>query len=102
VSAPERLAGDLASVSTWAEQGVDCVIGAWRGITGPGGLQPHQVQFWAHCIGAAARQASWIEHLNKMHWTPMLQTGAALTDFLANERAEFVSVLRDLGLLRNV
>jgi hypothetical protein len=30
----------------------------------------------------------------------MLQTGPALTDFLAQERADFVSVLGELGLLK--
>lgn len=100
ISSPERLAGALASAPTWTEQGVDCVIGAWRGVSGPVGLTGDQVQFWAGCMRAASEQQSWRAQLKAMHWSPMLQTGAALADFLAQERVEFVSVLGDLGLLK--
>ena len=43
ISAPARLAGPFASVPTWSELGIDCVIGAWRGVSGPAGLAPAQV-----------------------------------------------------------
>jgi hypothetical protein len=33
-------------------------------------------------------------------WSPLVQTGAALDVYLANERAEFVAVLGNLGLLK--
>jgi putative tricarboxylic transport membrane protein len=101
ISSPQRLAGELARIPTWAEQGVDCVIGAWRGLSGPAGLTANQVQFWADCVHAAVQQDSWVAQLRAMHWTPMLQTGGTLADFLARERADFVSVLGDLGLLKN-
>jgi len=100
ISSPQRLDGALASAPTWAEQGVDCVIGAWRGVSGPAGLTPEQVKFWADCMRAAAQQESWRAQLRAMHWSPMLQTGPALSEFLAQERAEFVSVLGDLDLLK--
>ena len=100
VSSPERLAGDLARVPTWVEQGVDCAIGAWRGVSGPAGLSDDQVQFWARCLSAAARQSSWREQLRSMQWSPMLQTRERLSDFLTAERDEFVSVLGNLGLLK--
>ena len=38
ISAPTRLAAPFADVPTWSEQGADCVIGAWRGVSGPSGL----------------------------------------------------------------
>jgi putative tricarboxylic transport membrane protein len=101
ISSPERLAGDLAAIPTWAEQGVDCVIGAWRGLTGPAGIDREQVRFWAACMQAAAEQDSWRSQLAALHWTPMLKTDEVLTGFLAQERGEFVSVLRDLGLLND-
>ncbi len=100
VSAPERLAAQLASAPTWSEQEVDCVIGAWRGVSGPAGLNDRQVQFWTDCMWTAARQPSWNEQIRVMHWTPMLQTDRALSEFLSMERREFASVLGDLGLLK--
>jgi putative tricarboxylic transport membrane protein len=47
VSAPERLRGASAGTPSWKEQSADCVIGAWRGVTGPTGLTSAQVLFWA-------------------------------------------------------
>jgi len=34
ISAPERLTGLFADTPVWNEQGVDCIVGAWRGVTG--------------------------------------------------------------------
>jgi putative tricarboxylic transport membrane protein len=100
VSAPERLAGTFAQTPTWREQGADCVIGAWRGVTGATGLSDAQVRFWAGLLEAAAAQPVWQAELARLSWSPMLKTGAALGAYLAAERAEFVAVLGELGLLK--
>ena len=34
ISSPARLSGPYASTPTWDEQGADCVIGSWRGVSG--------------------------------------------------------------------
>jgi putative tricarboxylic transport membrane protein len=100
VSAPERLAGAFAGTPTWVEQGADCVIGAWRGVTGPAGLSEAQVRFWEALLEAAVGQPVWQAELARLNWSPMLKTGAVLRDYLAAERAEFVAVLSELGLLK--
>lgn len=100
ISAPARLAGSLAEVPTWKELGIDCVIGAWRGVSGPAGLSPAQVKFWEGAITAATVQPVWREALARLNWSPMLRTGADLHGYLAQERAEFVAVLGELGLLK--
>src|SRR6185312_15634878 len=46
ISSPQRLPGVFAAAPTWAERGVDCVIGSWRGVSGPAGLDDAQVAFW--------------------------------------------------------
>jgi putative tricarboxylic transport membrane protein len=98
ISAPARLAGSLASVPTWRELGIDCVIGAWRGVSGPAALAPAQVQFWEGVIAIAAAQPLWREALARLNWSPMLRMGADLHGYLTQERAEFVAVLGELGL----
>lgn len=100
VSAPERLAGAFAGTPTWVEQGADCVIGAWRGVTGPAGLSKAQVRFWAALLEAAVGQPVWQAELGRLSWSPMLKTDAVLRDYLAAERAEFVAILGKLGLLK--
>jgi len=100
VSAPARLAGALSGAPTWSEQGVDCVIGAWRGVSGPAGLGAAQIRFWEGVIAAATAQPVWHEELARLAWSPMLLTGAALSAYLAQERADFVATLGGLGLLK--
>ena len=100
VSAPARLAGPFALTPTWSELGIDCVIGAWRGVSGPAGLTQAQVRFWEGVIKAATAQPVWREALARLNWSPMLRTGVALRATLAQERAEFVAVLGELGLLK--
>ena len=100
LSAPARLAGEFAATPTWQELGADCVIGAWRGVTGPSGLNTAQVAYWAGVLESAAQQPVWQDELARLSWSPLVQTGPALHVYLANERAEFVAVLGNLGLLR--
>jgi len=100
VSAPARLAAPFADVPIWSEQGADCVIGAWRGVSGPSGLSPGQVAFWEDVVATATRQPCWAEDLARLSWSPLVLTGAPLRAYLANERAEFVAVLGELGLLK--
>ena len=45
VSSPQRLAGALADVPTWREQGYDAVVSQWRGVVGPKGMAEAQVAY---------------------------------------------------------
>jgi putative tricarboxylic transport membrane protein len=100
ISAPERLSGAFAAAPTWREQGADCVIGAWRGVTGPAGLPADQIAYWQRLLHAATLQPVWHEELTRLSWSPMYRDGAELSANLDAERAEFVTVLGELGLLK--
>jgi putative tricarboxylic transport membrane protein len=100
ISAPERLTGLFADTPVWNEQGVDCIVGAWRGVTGPAGITSAQVGFWDGALRAAVMQPSWRQELSRLSWSAMYRDGPALQSYLAAERAEFVTVLGDLGLLK--
>jgi len=100
ITAPSRLSGAFADTPTWSELGADCVIGAWRGVSGPVGLTPAQVAYWERIVTDAAAQPAWQEELTRLNWSPMLITGPALQSYLDNERADFVTVLSELGLLK--
>ncbi len=99
ISAPERLSGPFAGAPTWKEQSVDCVIGAWRGVTGPADLTPAQVLFWTGILRAATDQPAWHDDISRMSWSPMFKEGAELHTYLDRERSEFIAVLTELGLL---
>jgi putative tricarboxylic transport membrane protein len=99
ISSPERLPGCYASAPTWTEQGVDCVVGSWRGVSGPPGMSAEPVAYWASVLRRATQTAEWKADLGRLFWTPMYLDGAALLDHLRRERGEMRSILSDLGLL---
>jgi len=100
VSAPQRLAGLYAQTPTWLEQSVDCVIGAWRGVSGARGLTPAQVAYWEGTLAATVRTEAWMAELARLYWTPMYLDGAPLRQHLKRERGEMEAALRELGLLK--
>jgi putative tricarboxylic transport membrane protein len=100
ISAPARLTGLFADTPVWSEQGADCVVGAWRGVTGPAGITIAQVSFWNDVLRAAVAQPIWRQELSRLSWSAMYRDGPSLQSYLAAERAEFVTVLGDLGLLK--
>jgi putative tricarboxylic transport membrane protein len=99
VSSPQRLDGLYARVPTWREHAVDCVIGAWRGVSGARGLAREHVEFWERTLAAAIATGEWKAQLDDHYWTSAYLDGAALRLFLDRERTEMTVVLRDLGLL---
>ena len=99
ISSPARLSGPYAAVPTWSEQGVDCVIGSWRGASGPPGLDGAQIAFWQATLAAATRTMEWQADLDRHFWTEMYLDGAELIAHLARERTEMRAVLGELGLL---
>ena len=99
VSAPQRLAGLYAQTPTWLEQPVDCVIGAWRGVSGARGLTTAQVAYWEGKLAAAVGTEAWTSELGRLYWTPMYLDGAPLRQHLERERGEMEAALRLLGLL---
>ena len=100
VSAHGALSGAFASTPSWQEQRADCIVGAWRGVTGPAGLAPDQVTYWQRLLRAATEQPVWRDELERLSWSPMYRDGAALHAYLDDERREFVAVLGELGLLK--
>ncbi|MBX9845503.1 MAG: tripartite tricarboxylate transporter substrate binding protein [Xanthobacteraceae bacterium] len=99
ISSPARLPGVYAQAPTWKELGVDCVVGSWRGVSGPAGLDEEQISFWQGVLSKAVQAPEWKADLARLFWTPMYLDGAALLEYLKRERSEMHAVLRDLGLL---
>lgn len=99
ISSPARLPGVYAATPTWRQQGVDCLVGSWRGVSGPPGLSADQVAFWDEVLAAAVATPQWKADLARHFWTDMFLNRGALEDFLQRERREMRTVLGALGLL---
>jgi putative tricarboxylic transport membrane protein len=99
-AAPSRLAGVLADVPTWKEQGVDLVWGGWRAIMAPKGFTAAQIAFWEDALRKATQVPEWKGDLERNYWSDYFLTGAQFRKELEKDYADMRSVLVDLGLAR--
>ena len=100
ISAPQRLPRLYAQVPTWTGQGVDCVIGTWRGVIGAAALAPEQVAFWDGALRAATATKEWNAELADKYWANTYLGGGELDAFLDRERDVMGALLHELGLAR--
>ncbi len=97
VTSDARLKG--VDVPTLKEQGINVVIGNWRGVYGAGGITPDQRKALAEMIVKATKTKAWSESLEKNNWTPALLTGPAFDKFVDDEFASLRAVMAKSGLI---
>ena len=99
LSAPARMTGQFAAVPTWVEQGVNCVIGTWRGVIGAQGLSAEQIAFWGSALAAATQSEEWNAELAHHYWANTYLGPAKIGAFLEREREVLGTALRDIGVI---
>jgi putative tricarboxylic transport membrane protein len=97
VTSDTRLKG--INVPTLKEQGIDVVIGNWRGVFGAAGITPAQRAALTEMIVKATRTKSWAESLQRNGWTPALLTGPAFDKFVDDEFASLRAVMVKSGMI---
>jgi putative tricarboxylic transport membrane protein len=94
VSSPERLEG----VPTLREQGIDVVLGNWRGIFGAPGITPAQRDALVAAVRTATESPAWKESLTKYGWEPWFLGGDDYKRFIDEDVKRVGAILDSLGL----
>jgi len=102
VSSDQRLAGPLASVPTWKEQGIAGTFNTWRGLWGPKGLSADQVAFWDDVLERVSRDPLWKENLELNLWESDYRNSRDTLRYLDALQVELRDVLKELGLARKL
>jgi putative tricarboxylic transport membrane protein len=97
VTSEKRLKG--IDVPTLKEQGINVVIGNWRGVYGAPGITPEQRKALIELIVKATKTKSWTEALDKNGWTPALMAGADFEKFVDDEFASLRAVMAKSGMI---
>jgi len=100
IAADKRMPGDMASVPTWKEQGVNIVFGGWRSIMGPKGMTPAQIAYWENTLKQVVESPEWKADLERNFWADDFSTSAKFAEDLKTDYAAMKSVLTELGLAR--
>ena len=101
VASPQRIAGPLADVSTWREQGVDTVAINWRGVMGPKGMTRGQVSYWEDVIAKTVKSNDWQGLITKNVWDDAFMASREYRKFLDADYAATRAILTELGLARS-
>lgn len=97
VTSETRLKG--VNVATLKEQGINVVIGNWRGVYGAPGISSEQRKTLTEMILKAVKSKSWLEALAKNNWTPAVLTGPAFDKFVDDDFASLRATMVKSGMI---
>ena len=97
VTSDKRLKG--VDVPTLKEQGIDVVIGNWRGVYGGPGITAEQRKQLTELVVKATKSKAWAESLEKNNWTSALMTGPDFDKFVDDEFASLRAVMAKSGMI---
>lgn len=97
VTSDTRLKG--VSVPTLKEQGINVVIGNWRGVYGAPGITTAQRKELTDRVLKALKSKAWAEALEKNNWTPAVLTGADFEKFVDDDFASLRATMVKSGMV---
>jgi putative tricarboxylic transport membrane protein len=96
VSGPNAIDG----IPSLKEQGLDVVLGNWRGAFGAPGITPAQRDALIAAVKAGVEAPVWKETLSKMGWESVYISGDAFKTFLDEDTKRIRGILDSLGLAK--
>ncbi|MGE5161796.1 MAG: Bug family tripartite tricarboxylate transporter substrate binding protein [Betaproteobacteria bacterium] len=85
-------------IKSLKEQGIDVVLGNWRGIFGAPGITPAQRDQLIKLVQAATETPAWKETLNKLGWSSWFLAGDQFKAFLEEDTRRVTAIMESLGL----
>ena len=100
VSAPRRLAAELAAVPTLQEQGIDAVVDNFRLLIGPSGLTLPQLAYWDDVIARLVQTDEWKKNLEMNLLENTYRNSREASKYLDSEYAELKALLSAMGMAK--
>ena len=97
VTSATRLPG--VNIPTLKEQGIDVVIGNWRGVYGAPGITAEQRQALTDLVLKAVKSKTWTEASEKNNWTAAVLTGPAFEKFVDDDFAALRATMVKSGMV---
>jgi len=96
VSAP----GTLEGIPSLKEQGIDVVLGNWRGVFAAPAITTAQRDALVNAVKTTTESAAWKDTLAKMGWESVFLGGDAYKSFVDEESRRAKGILDSLGLAK--
>ncbi len=94
VSAPAK----IDNIPTLKDQGIDVVLGNWRGVFGAPAISPAQRDALVAAVKTATESPAWKESLTKFGWDDWFLAGDQYKAFLDEDVKRVSSIIDSLGL----
>ncbi len=94
VSGPERIDG----IPTLKEQGINVVLGNWRGVFAAPGISTAQRDSLVKLVKAATETPAWKETLDKLGWSSWYLGGDEYKAFVEEDVKRIAGIIDSLGL----
>ncbi len=102
VTSEQRLAGPMAAIPTWKEQGIAGTFNTWRGLWGAKGLSPEQTAYWDDVLERVSRDPQWKENLAANLWEGDYRNSRDTLRYLDALHVELRDALKELGLAKKL
>lgn len=100
IGAPRRWEGELASVLTWKELGVDSAQDVWRGLAGPPGLNAAQIAYWDATLPRVFKDAEWNKDIERNLMANIYKNSADTLKHWQAEYADVKALFTEMGLAK--
>jgi len=100
VASEKRLSGELATVPTWKELGIQAVASNWRSVVGPKGLSEEQVRYWDGVFSKMVALPEWRHDLEARLVEYTYYNARDTRKLMEAEYAVLAATLADLGLAK--
>ncbi len=100
IAAPARIPGEFANVPTLREQGLNVVMGAWRGVVGPKGMTPAQLAYWEDAFTRLVQSPEWKSELAARLYADSFMKHKESAEYLRAEYAQLAGLLAEVGLAK--
>jgi putative tricarboxylic transport membrane protein len=100
IASAQRLGGALAQVPTWREQGIDSVVGAWRAVIAPRGLNASQIAYWDGIFAKLTALPEWKADVAANYLTDTYMNSSDARRFFDTEDAKYTAVLTAAGMAK--
>ena len=89
--------GELADVPTAKEEGYDVSFTQYRGLFGPGGIQPEEKKYWADALVAWTDTDNYDKYIQDNYLISLIRTGQEFENYLQEYEKTIRDVLGETG-----
>ncbi len=100
VASEKRFGGEISTIPTWKEQGINTVISNTRTVMGPKGMSEAQMAYWDDMFAKLVQLDGWKKFEEDGFSQPFYLNSKETKRFFESEYGRIKAILTDLGMAK--